>query len=80
MQVTKDITELSAAAFLKEVGKKCPVTARLSTVVHEKGCGIHPIDLFTSLCSRFGSLPACVVMSWQSQLPDQANGAGHLSL
>ncbi|CAL5220763.1 g2827 [Coccomyxa viridis] len=36
-EVTKDITELSAAAFLKEIGKKCPVTARLSTVVHERG-------------------------------------------
>ncbi len=40
MQVTKDITDLSAAAFLKEIGKKCPVTARLSTVVHERGCAI----------------------------------------
>ena len=51
VQVTKDITELSAAAFLKEIGKKCPVTARLSTVVHEKGCALHRADLFILLCN-----------------------------
>ena len=39
-QVTKNITDLSAAAFLKEVGKKTAVTARLSTVVHEAGCAL----------------------------------------
>lgn len=38
-EVTKDITKYSAADFLQSVGKKTPVTARLSTVVHEKGCG-----------------------------------------
>ena len=48
LQVTKDITELSAAAFLKEIGKKCPVTARLSTVVHERGYAIHALPALRS--------------------------------
>lgn len=55
VQVTKDITDLSAAAFLKDVGKKCPVTARLSTVVHERG-------YVQSTSQRFmhSFLPACL--------------------
>ena len=55
MQVTKDITDLSAAAFLKDIGKQCPVTARLSTVVHERGC-VHPTSHRPTHCL----LPACV--------------------
>lgn len=49
VQVTKDITELSAAAFLKEIGKKCPVTARLSTVVHERGCVIYNVGFWLTI-------------------------------
>ncbi len=41
-EVTKDITKYSSADFLGSVGKKTPVTARLSTVVHEKGCAVYP--------------------------------------
>ena len=60
VQVTKDITDLSAAAFLKDVGKKCPVTARLSTVVHERGC-VQP----TSQCPvECNALAANKCRSW----------------
>ena len=37
MQTTKDITSLCAADVFSAVGKKTPVTARFSTVVHERG-------------------------------------------
>lgn len=37
LQVTKDITSLSSADVFSEVGKKTPVAARFSTVVHERG-------------------------------------------
>ena len=37
-QVTNDLTHLTAASFMSSVGKRTPVAARLSTVVHERGC------------------------------------------
>lgn len=37
MQVTKDITNLCSADLFSAVGKKTPVHARFSTVVHERG-------------------------------------------
>ena len=37
MQVTHDVTDLTFASFLSEVGKKTDLTARFSTVVHERG-------------------------------------------
>ena len=36
-QVTHDVTDLTFASFLSEVGKKTDLTARFSTVVHERG-------------------------------------------
>ncbi|BDA47324.1 Catalase isozyme B [Coccomyxa sp. Obi] len=36
-EVTKDISQYSSADFMQGIGKKTPVTARLSTVVHERG-------------------------------------------
>ncbi|KAK9798125.1 hypothetical protein WJX73_002661 [Symbiochloris irregularis] len=36
-EVTKDISALCAADLFSEVGKKTPVAARFSTVVHERG-------------------------------------------
>ena len=48
-QVTKDITNLSAAAFLSSMGKKTPLTARLSTVVHEKGYAAQTITVLVLL-------------------------------
>ena len=37
LQVTHDVTDLTFASFLSEVGKKTDLTARFSTVVHERG-------------------------------------------
>ena len=37
VQVTHDVTDLTFASFLSEVGKKTDLTARFSTVVHERG-------------------------------------------
>lgn len=50
-EVTKDITKYSAADFLSSVGKKTPVTARLSTVVHERGCALLCSKKCLDLCS-----------------------------
>ncbi len=36
-QVTNDLTHLCASDFMKSVGKRTEVVARLSTVTHEKG-------------------------------------------
>jgi len=36
-QVTHDVTDICKADFLKSVGKKTPVAARFSTVVHPAG-------------------------------------------
>ncbi|KAK9814659.1 hypothetical protein WJX72_009344 [[Myrmecia] bisecta] len=36
-EVTHDVSHLTAAKFLNGVGKKTPVAARFSTVVHERG-------------------------------------------
>jgi catalase len=36
-EVTHDVTDLTFADFLSEVGKKTQLTARFSTVVHERG-------------------------------------------
>lgn len=37
LQTTHDITDLCSAEFLSEVGRKTPLIARFSTVVHESG-------------------------------------------
>ena len=47
-QVTNDLTHLTAAAFMDSVGKRTPVAARLSTVVHPSGCW--PCPLFLTPC------------------------------
>jgi hypothetical protein len=49
---------LSAAAFLKEVGKKTPVTVRLSTVVHERGWAL----AFTLAVSTASNLTHCSML------------------
>ncbi len=36
--MTNDLTHLTSAAFMSSVGKRTPIAARLSTVVHERGC------------------------------------------
>ena len=37
VQVQEDITDLTCADFLSEVGKRTPVATRFSTVTHERG-------------------------------------------
>ena len=37
MQTTHDIRDICSADFLSEVGRKTPLIARFSTVVHESG-------------------------------------------
>ncbi len=37
MQVTDDITDLTCADFLSDIGKRTPVALRFSTVTHERG-------------------------------------------
>ena len=35
--MTDDITDMTCADFLSEIGKRTPVALRFSTVVHERG-------------------------------------------
>ena len=37
VQVTADASDVTAAHFMGEVGRRVPVAARFSTVTHEKG-------------------------------------------
>ncbi len=37
LQTTHDVTDICSAEFLSEVGRKTPLIARFSTVVHEAG-------------------------------------------
>jgi len=37
VQVTDDITDLTCADFLSDIGKRTPVALRFSTVTHERG-------------------------------------------
>ena len=37
LQTTHDVTDICSAEFLSEVGRKTPLIARFSTVVHESG-------------------------------------------
>ena len=37
VQTTHDVTDICSAEFLSEVGRKTPLIARFSTVVHESG-------------------------------------------
>ena len=53
MQVQEDITDLTCAAFLSEIGKRTPVALRFSTVTHERGSpeSLRDVRGFSVRCS-----------------------------
>ncbi len=65
-EVTKDISKYSSADFMQDIGKKTPVTARLSTVVHEKGCALSLCRLEYSICLSRGLVAFPNTVSLQS--------------
>lgn len=44
-KVTQDVSDLTCADFLSEVGKETPLIARFSTVIHERGSPEHLRDV-----------------------------------
>lgn len=67
--MTHDVTDLTFASFLSEVGKKTDLTARFSTVVHERGSSETMRDVrgfSVKVSAAMRSARCCGALKWDT--------------